>query len=756
MSFNFVIPEFNINGAGTPPLQFFRRGFILNGTSGGGWREITLQGNTALTLVNALANSLLSLKLFGGTEQVAETYIDSVTAEGKCEQTGTPAPDNVCPITCNNGAIKCSPNLANMIADNITVGYYISNAGVVTESPGNFIYNKYIPVKPNTTYTLSMSDSVYYVTISEYSTASDSGFIQRNAGETGGNTSLTITTQATTNYIRFGSNIYGGSAILTLEQVQAINWMLTQSNTAQDYMPYGQIYVDGTTETITDNVGNTATCQNLLSVGTYKDTQEILSGAVSRNIGIKVLDGTESWTASGSLFYADIATDALQETHTCLCSHFEGMATNASASYQNKIKVGTNATSSVKWARVQIYPVAGTFSDVTDLKSWLAQQYANGTPVIVVYPTSSATTETVSGQVLTKAPVTYAGSVSGLTGTTVTSSHTTPTPTQPLQINCNNGIVKINGQGQVYADGTTEKVEVFGKNLFNPATVTTGAFVARDGSITSSGLYGYSDYIKIENGKSYIKSNITAGSVAFYNSSKTFVNRQDVTSFTATYDGYVRINYTLTDTNMQFEQGSTTTTYEPYYYGGSATATDLYAVGTYKDVQSVLDGDVTRNVGIKVLDGTETHWEKLNNSFANTTLFSDKIVGKVAFLCSHFNYSSANTTNIPDGCCGCASPTITTYFRYDACANVTDWTNWLKDQYNAGTPVIVIYQLATATTSSVTPQSLTIQQGTNIVEITQASIDGLPLEVSYKAGVTVTVEEVEAAQLDDDVTVTVS
>ena len=70
MSFNFVIPEFNIGGAGTPPLQFFRRGFNLGG--GGStpeWQDIILSGNTALTLVNAKANGLNYLKLFGGTEQ---------------------------------------------------------------------------------------------------------------------------------------------------------------------------------------------------------------------------------------------------------------------------------------------------------------------------------------------------------------------------------------------------------------------------------------------------------------------------------------------------------------------------------------------------------------------------------------------------------------------------------------------------------------------------------------------------------------
>ena len=72
MTLNFVIPEMNIGGAGTPTLQFFKKGFYLGG---GGtsptWQDVVLSGIGALTLVNAKADSLEYLKLFGGCEQSA-------------------------------------------------------------------------------------------------------------------------------------------------------------------------------------------------------------------------------------------------------------------------------------------------------------------------------------------------------------------------------------------------------------------------------------------------------------------------------------------------------------------------------------------------------------------------------------------------------------------------------------------------------------------------------------------------------------
>ena len=694
----------------------------------------------------------------------------------------TPTPTTPVDIVCNNGAVKCSPNLANMIADNITVGYYISNTGVVTASDQNFIYNKYIPVKPNTTYTLSASSSLYFMSISEYSTAQDSGFIVRNAYSTNV-TSGTLTTGATTNYIRFGANI--SNSTITLATVQSIDWMLTQSNTAQIYMPYGQIYVDGTTETITDNVGNVATCENLLSVGDYKDTQEILSGAITRNIGIKVLDGTESWTKGATLFYSDNAiTDFVTDVDfTPYCTHYEGVSsTSSGVANSNTIRLYKTTNNN---RRTGLYAVRSDYETADDFANYLAQQYAAGTPVIIVYPTSSATTETVSGQVLTKSPVTYSGSISGLTGTTVTSSHTTPTPTNPLQLKCNNGVVKVS------------------PNLLSPTNIHQGSINATTGTISNLPNRCYYDYIPVKQGDVIWVSTKTSTPPVYANfmyytdkNESTFYGRQVGTSFsfdgnigyydTSAINGYVRgvflqqENFTpsdIIDAQIVIQENAPTT-YRPYgttYTDGTvetvevkdenntvlgtATATDLYAIGTYKDVQSVLDGGVTRNVGVTVLKGTET-WgydNYVSNMFSTSGKYAPDNLTNRSVYSTHFRTaSSIPALNARNGYIVLDSSGRIA-IGYDAAnGNVTTFKQWLSDQYNAGNPVIAIYPKRTAATESVTPQSLTIQQGTNVVEITQASIDGLPLEVSYKAGVEVTVEEVEAAQLDEDVTVTVS
>lgn len=90
MTFNFVEKVMCIGGAGNevPTLQFYKKGFVLhdNGGSTPSWQDIILSGNTALTLVNAKANGLNYVKIFGATEQrlLPDTYqlYTSVEANG--------------------------------------------------------------------------------------------------------------------------------------------------------------------------------------------------------------------------------------------------------------------------------------------------------------------------------------------------------------------------------------------------------------------------------------------------------------------------------------------------------------------------------------------------------------------------------------------------------------------------------------------------------------------------------------------------
>ena len=888
MTLSFVIPEINIGGAGTPPLQFYRRGFVLNGTGGSqpSWKDIILHGVTALTLVNAKEDGLNYLKLFGGTELLSETYIDSVTLEGKCEQSGTPTPTVPVDVVCNNGAIKYGYTSKNLNVGELDNKGYTSTGGTSTSTTFCGTLWK-IKVSEGEKYTVSygnFSDGISGVFVNTWKT--DGTWNLRQAISI--SSAYTYTIPAGIGEVNFTLYKTGGITIDSNSWIQ-----VEKGETATDYVPAGYgLHTEGTTETVTDSNQLTATAEMLLSVGDYKDTQEVLTGAVTRNVGIKVFDGTENFSTSNATFtYA--VSDRVTAKTPLLCSHFE---------YSTKTSSQVEDLKIISFSSTNIGFRYDACADTTAFKAWLAEQYNAGSPVIVVYPTSSSTTETVTPQILQKEPVTVTGSLTGLVANVVSSSHTTPTPTQPLPINTNNGVLKVSPNlfdvsqtivstrtdvvsalltspsvynkanctnatvgslipmgnstasvalkfnlgdsytvisfealgtlarrswattdedgyvvergaysdggtitptlsakyiyiqfgatlsstqiggcevvkgnvapenympyGQVYIQGTKETVEVVGKNLIDMTKLTPHKYINLSGVITAGG-YGYSDFIPVVAGAKYTYNATytdTATSTRIHGYKDGVWQQQIFGNAAAFYPktitipagiNQVRISFYPQPTNPQFEVGESATTYEPYYSGGSATAEMLLKVGDYQDEQSVLDGEVTRKVGIKVLDGTEV-WvmRTLSGKRRYQILLSPLAVAPFYnALNTHGVFLNATTNgawSIRGDSYLCFYDDGTLY------TDVTAFRNWLADQYANGTPVIVVYPLATATTETVTAQTLNNQAGTNIVEITQASIDGLPLEVSYKAGVEVTVTEIENAQLSNSVTVTVS
>ena len=423
--------------------------------------------------------------------------------------------------------------MANVNSQTALVWYYISAQWVVSADVYNRMYQEFIPCKPSTTYTLSMSSSIYFVSISEYSTAEDSGFIIRNAGSAWWNTKLTITTGANTNYLRFWTNIDRTS--VTLEEVLAINWQLEQWDTPTPYHEYVEwwIYIEWTTETIWVNLLDLSNVDNWHY---YSPTWEYTSAATIRL----------------SNFVPVKAWDTLSVT-----------------------------TQILSWSITLNY----NFFDTS--KQWLSQSVYN------LSYTEWRHTEQVTAQ--------------------------------------------------------------------------------QDWYFAFSGIY-------------------TASSTIL------------------DWDTVVIMNN-----------------------GNNVTAEMLLKVWDYADEQEILSWNITRKIGIKVLDWTEDGWTKGNNSFGNTVLFADKKIGKSTLFCSHFQYDTGTTSTIPDGCIGCASATAYVYFRNNALRTVEQFQQWLTDQYNAWTPVIVVYPLNTPTTESVAGQTMHIPDWSSTIEITQASIDNLWLYAKYKA-----------------------
>ena len=359
-----------------------------------------------------------------------------------------------------------------------------------------------------------------------------------------------------------------------------------------------------------------------------------------------------------------------------------------------------------------------------------------------------------------------------------------PTPTTPLDIVCNNGVLKLSPNLTNYGDST-----------WKDGYFTTNGSIG--GANYEQGEMYCETYYPVSEGEQYTISLRYSGDTlpsntwtcfAFYDSSKTFISRTANSSsiaanpktYTTTIQSgtaYIRISIRTYKNsgnavyNVQLEKGGSATTYIPYgvYADGTTetvtvkdsndtvlgTATAemlLQAEGIYstaidvKDTQDIISGTITHNMCAIALTGDE---EVEANSV--TTLdgsYSWRVTvpilhktynvntNKMPYICTHFRtVRNYGTQDYYAGTTAGITAEDVIIFNIANISTAQGFKDWLKAQYNAGTPVICVYERKTPTTETVTTQPLTIQAGTNIVEITQGSIDNLPLEVSYKGTV---------------------
>lgn len=200
------------------------------------------------------------------------------------------------------------------------------------------------------------------------------------------------------------------------------------------------------TETLVDQTNHTATCQDLYSIDGSTDAQEIISGVINRNCHIVVLNGTENNWLRHSTYYwfynTDSSFDWPADRRLVLCNSLPNLPLSDSQGKAGQfVSVGHNSGTT---SRLIIANNFDSSLTVADFKRWLAQKYAEGDPIIVVYPASTTTTKNTDPQVLKKAPVEITqAALPGLTVDTTNKTISDVSPDYPLDIACNNGIIGV-------------------------------------------------------------------------------------------------------------------------------------------------------------------------------------------------------------------------------------------------------------------------------------------------------------------------
>lgn len=418
----------------------------------------TVSGTSPLSLANALAKNIVSL-----------------TQYGKCTQASTPTPSAPVDIVCNNGALRMVhrsglPSGYKLLeyvggggSQYIITDVYLASTDVVECEYQNSsttgygaIYGIYKSGESSAFY----GNQTYYgynesnnkvdtgVSVDTEWHSSRHDFV--NGTLTIDNTTVNFTPWTFTNntknavltryyngsygyhwkgYLRKFKVTRGNDVICDLLPAKDSNDVagmydlisgnfytasggaLLEGNEVDDY----ELSVVGTPEVLTVSASGAETqtvtdIPMLLSVGDYADEAEIISGLVTRKCRAKVLDGTEPYTKANSgdtvrfrlNNVSDLITGSGMGRIPAIYSHFQDLSSTSSQSLGGAFAFP---------GRVIYFIPTDQTLDLKEWKSWLAAQYAAGTPVIVVYPLAQEITETVMPQPLHTAEGTNAVTV---------------------------------------------------------------------------------------------------------------------------------------------------------------------------------------------------------------------------------------------------------------------------------------------------------------------------------------------------------
>ena len=223
---------------------------------------------------------------------------------------------------------------------------------------------------------------------------------------------------------------------------------------------------------------------------------------------------------------------------------------------------------------------------------------------------------------------------------------------------------------------------------------------------------------------------------------------------------------TLTDniemevSNIMLYEGTGEKSYESYHKSKvipiNLNGNTLSKVGDIKDKLRIYrngDVEIEKRVGKYVFTGDENVAlnPNINGSIFYGNFISDKSANNTEMVCNNFLYESNKTwQQISNyGFCG-QKGSNNIFIRNDDYTNLVDFKAYLRQQYNAGTPAHIFYELSEPQTiklPSISP--IELWQGTNIFKLI-TNLD-TTFEVEYVVDKESILNEVQTAMLEAEI-----
>jgi hypothetical protein len=260
-------------------------------------------------------------------------------------------------------------------------------------------------------------------------------------------------------------------------------------------------------------------------------------------------------------------------------------------------------------------------------------------------------------------------------------------------------------------DGDTYQQTYTGKNLFNKNSITSGYLIEPSrGTESANESYGCSDYIPVKANTQYTRVYCNNWYGAFYDENKNYVEAiQNQNVITPSVDGYVRISFLLTNKDIvQLEQGSTSTSYEPYV-GGQASPNpdypqDIQSVEGIQNVSvsggNIIDLENSEQGGIDAsgnLVSSNTLWRASTytpvKSNTKYTLSSNKsnLTIRLYEYDENYNFISPRIENMQN--CSVITTNNTKYLKWTLYYNGTTITKSLVETFNLMLKEIQTYEV---------------------------------------------------------------
>ena len=307
----------------------------------------------------------------------------SIDLKGNTSQNGTPTPSS--PIDVNvvsgdNEVVVCGKNLFDKDNPNVYNGYFTSSTPTMTSNANHRTI--YIPVAPNTTYTIQKSnaggnDSRFG--IGTTTTQPTTGVSVSQVALNNTYLSQTITTNATAKYLVVWCYFTSNTAITESNLYASIQIEVSSSKTT--YEPY-------TSQNYPISLGTNELCK----IGTYQDYIYKDNGKwyLHKEIGKHTFTGAEYWDNSGAAntFFTNVLTDYATSNNIPYSIYYKGVnnvnGSGGMVSQNNNTMAFINISGGTT-PRFYVKDTRWVATDYASFKTWLTSNnltiyYALATP----------------------------------------------------------------------------------------------------------------------------------------------------------------------------------------------------------------------------------------------------------------------------------------------------------------------------------------------------------------------------------------